>query len=905
MGALTKTGRRADDWTAARLLSRRFRTRPAASILVAVLALMTVMVAAAAPRLIEQQATSELAYQLTAAGTVGRSLQGVANFPEDWDALPPPTEAQLYDGLESAFDSARDAMPQPLRGLVGAPRWIVQTPTIPSTDVGGVERLVGLRLTADRTYLSRIRFVHGTAPATWTGNDVNPTEQSAAAPVDIALSVASAAALKVAVGELISAGAANGSPTQLYRVAGLFEPRDPRDDYWAENSSLLPATTALTERGLPFLSAAAFVDPLTVGRLSGDFGSAQIALYYPVAAGPVDGADAGRLQSQLSSITSSGVRLPNSDRTMSLVSRSESAIATAVERGALLAGLLALLAAAPIGVVLAVLVLGVQVVVRGRRTELLLASARGASPLQLRGAMAFEGALLSIPAATVATTLIAILIPARPEPAGILLPLLAALVLPVLFAAIAATSAQPGPLGRVIGGLRGVAELAVVLLAALALFLLARRGLAQATVAVGVDPLLSVTPLLLAVSVGILVLHGFPIPMRAARLAAARSRDLVGFIGSIGASRTPTIGLAGILALVVGVSVSLFSTVLLTTFDDGIHRATTEAVGADARIESPAFNDAQRGAVAHVPGVLDVAGLDYLASQDVTQAPITDPVTLILAETRPLSSLRTLPADLTSVSDGRVPVVVSSDLLQTLGAERTLTVAGVDARVVGSLPSRSALGPASDWVIADAAFASRFSTVFTPSTLLIRADPAHLPTMQGPLERAVNADSTGAEATVLTVPTAAAVRQNEPAVRGVEVGLILGAALSVLLCAIALVLSTLAAGTARGRTAGILRTLGMPRRRLGALIAWELVPVAVVTLVAGALLGIALPFVVASAVDLRAFTGSIARPIPVLDPLLLLGVLASFLIVVVASGLAAIAVGDRISPSSTLKMGAS
>jgi putative ABC transport system permease protein len=229
-----------------------------------------------------------------------------------------------------------------------------------------------------------------------------------------------------------------------------------------------------------------------------------------------------------------------------------------------------------------------------------------------------------------------------------------------------------------------------------------------------------------------------------------------------------------------------------------------------------------------------------------------------------------------------------------------MTVDDQKVRVVGSLPGESQLGPSSDWVIVDAAFATRFGTTFTPQVLFIGADATKLTQLQAPLEKAV-----GSGATVVTVPTAVRTRQSEPVVRGLRIGLILGALLSVLLCAVALVLSTVAAGADRARSAGILRTLGMPRRRLATLIAWELVPVAVVALAAGALLGILLPFIVTSAVDLRPFTGSAARTAPVLDALALGGVLAAFSLVVLAAGLVAIAVGDRINPSTTLKMGAS
>ena len=79
---------------------------------------------------------------------------------------------------------------------------------------------------------------------------------------------------------------------------------------------------------------------------------------------------------------------------------------------------------------------------------------------------------------------------------------------------------------------------------------------------------------------------------------------------------------------------------------------------------------------------------------------------------------------------------------------------------------------------------------------------------------------------------------------------------------------------------------------------------AVVALAAGAVLGCLLPYVVTTAVDLRPFTGGLHRPAPVLDPSLLALVLGAFSLVVLVSGAIAVAVGDRVNPSSTLKMGA-
>ena len=885
-------------WTAGRLLSRRFRTRSAASVLVAALAVFTVGVSVVVPRLVAQQATAELAFQLQAIGPAERSLQGSAAFSEDFPTSPPPELDQIYGPLQATFDATRAGYPSLLRGLVGPVSWIVQTPAIRAPQVNGVDRTVGLRLTADREYLSHIRMVQGVAPSGWTHTELEPPEQSASVPVDIVLSVEAAGYFKLVPGDVIGAGIQDGTAQRLYRVAGLFEPVDPGDQYWQQNPSLLPVTTMVDSTGTLFPGAAAFIDPATVGRLTSSFAEARVSFYYPLTATGVQGQDAGKLRSQIAAAVSAGV--PSQGPGIPINTYATQAIQTSLDRGSLLTTLLALLAAAPLGVVLAVLVLSVQVVVRGRRTDLVLAAARGGSSLQLRGVMAFEGALLAVPAAAVVTVLATVLIPGPVTPSGFVLPALVAVTPALLFGALTVTRDGPSPIGSLVSQLRGVIEVAVVLLALVSLFLLSRRGLAQSAAAVGIDPLLSVAPLLLAVSVGIVVLRGYPIPMRAARRAAARGRGLPAFVGSIRATRSPTIGLAGVLALVVGISVSLFSTVLLTTFDAGVAHAASESVGADARVDAAGITPEEQAAVARVDGVHEVAGIRYLGPLTVTDAPINDSVTALLADTAPLSTLRALPDGLAREVDGRIPVVVSSDLLRALGAGRTMTVDDQKVRVVGSLPQESRLGPTSDWVIVDAAFAARFDTTFTPQTLLIGADEAKLAHLQAPLEKAA-----GSGATVVTVPTALQARQGEPVVRGVRIGLILGALLSVLLCAIALVLSTIAAGADRARSAGILRTLGMPRRRLAALIAWELVPVAVVALAAGALLGIALPYVVTAAVDLRPFTGSAARTVPVFDTLALGGVLAAFSLVVLAAGLIAIAVGDRISPSTTLKMGAS
>ena len=886
--------------TATRLLGRRFLTSPLSSILVAALVLVTAFVAAAAPRLVERQATAELTYQLSTIGPVARALTASGGFLETWYPGTSPGIDEIYGQIDSTFAEDRARLPEPLRSAVGPGQWLAQTNTLPTTLVNGAPHNAGLQLTGDPKYLSRIRIVAGAAPAVWSGNDASTVTPATVVPIQILLSTTAARSLHVGVGDLLGSGDVRGVAQPTYRVSGLYEARSPGAQFWGENPSLVPAFLEKPNIGPSYLAASAFVAPLTVGRLSGAFGDARVALYYPVAADAAQGAEAERLRSQVAEVILAGIRMPGDGASPLAVSTgTEQAIVTAVQREAVLAGFLALIASAPLGVTLAVLGLGVSAVVRARRRDIALAVARGARVSQLRLALAVEGLVLSVPIATVATTAAILLIPVPQDASGFVLPALVAISPAAMFAALAAPRATTPSVARGRRRVRVIAEVAVLLLAALALSLLSRRGLAQANAAVGIDPLLVATPLLLAVSVGILVLRGYPFLLRVARLRATRSHGLAGFVGSIRATRSPTVGLVGVLALVVGISIAIFSTVMLSTFDGATNIAARETVGADVRVDATSFTVAQRAAVAKVPGVRAVAGIQHLGTKTLRGTGVIDTVGLMVAQTDALRSVRPrLAGNLATLSQNRVPIIVSSDLAAEVTGHSDLTLDGVPIRVAGVLPSDSELGPVRSWMLVDSAFSKRFSAAFSPDLLLLSARPTE-PGLRGGVQRAV-----GPSASVATVASVADSRRSEPAVAGVRLGLLLGALISVLLCAIALVLSTIVAGRARSRTAGILRTLGLPSRSLRVLVAWELVPVVIVATVAGTALGLVLPFILTAAVDLRPFAGGTERPVPLFDPTFVGLVLAAFCVVVAVVGIVAVAAGERLNPSTALRMGA-
>ena len=160
------------------------------------------------------------------------------------------------------------------------------------------------------------------------------------------------------------------------------------------------------------------------------------------------------------------------------------------------------------------------------------------------------------------------------------LPAAVALAPPVLFATMTSGRDLRAPRSdlrlRARSRSRWIAEVAVVGLAALSLFLLARRGLVESSDSVGIDPLLAATPLLLAAAVCIGVLRLYPLPLLGVQRGLRRRRGAAGVLGAARAIRDPSLGFAAALALVVGITIVVFSTVMSTTLRSGLEQAAQD-----------------------------------------------------------------------------------------------------------------------------------------------------------------------------------------------------------------------------------------------------------------------------------------------------------------------------------------
>jgi len=151
--------------------------------------------------------------------------------------------------------------------------------------------------------------------------------------------------------------------------------------------------------------------------------------------------------------------------------------------------------------------------------------------------------------------------------------------------------------------LRTAVEALVLLLAVVGVVVTHQRGPTR----VGVDPYLSLVPLLVAVAAGVLVLRLYPLPLRLLARLAGRARSPVGFLGLARATRAAPAAVPGLLVLVAAVALGGFASAV----DVGLARArdisAAQAVGAHLRLAAAELPAEAADVAAAQPGVIAVA----------------------------------------------------------------------------------------------------------------------------------------------------------------------------------------------------------------------------------------------------------------------------------------------------------
>lgn len=893
------------------LLRRHLVGGGAVSVLLPVLVMISVLSIALAPRALSQVSTAELHHQLDRASPLILDFVGTGRLGVPFQESPLGVD-YLTSSTQSSLQALRDTLPQPLLDATAPTNWIVQTPVDPASVSAPVDERpradeVTLSLTIDLQWQQRVTVIAGALPTGWSGPDaVDPdTSVRATAPIEVAISKASATAIGVGVGDVVDFALAP------LTIAAIYVPRDSADDYWIHAAELSVPQVLRGEQAETIVRSSVYLAPESFPALAQEFAVGSLRAWIPVDPLAITHPDADAIFDQARQVLIRDAAL-NYGGTLDFRSSLPDLVESSSMRIAAMSALIALSVSGLAGVLIAVFALGVRAVLGRREAALRLAAARGAGELQLRGAMVLESLLLSVPAALLGVAIAVVLIPGGTELVPTLIPAAVALVPAVLVGVL--TNARPLARRRrevmtaQASRARVIAELAVVGLAALALLLLSRRGLAGPSTVVGIDPLLSATPLLLAVVACLAALRLYPLVLSAMQRSVRRRGGATAVFGAARAQRDPALGFAPALALIVGVSIVVFSTVMISTVQSALVQRAADEVGADVRVQAASIDGETLAALRELDGVTAAVSVATTIEVPFVVGDNDSVVRVVVADTAALAAVRDdLPAlPEQTETDQRIPVMLSADrTLVESGTQATLGDASVV--IVEVVDGVDLPGIGRDWVLVDVESADELGINFPAANLaLLTLDDAERSADVAALavdivERA-QPESGVATARAGDITTAAA-EGRSPIIEGLEIALFIAALASLGLMLVAIVLATAAAAATRNRMLGVLRVIGMSSSQLRRVQAWELGPLASVALAVGTVLGLTLPALITSVLDLRAFVGGTAEVPAVIDPVAVLLVLAVFVAIVVIASLIALALGRRLAPAGILTMG--
>lgn len=910
-----------------RLVGRYLRAGGGGAVVVAVVVAILAALGACAPVAVTALLDASTDYRVGQLSAPVRDLTGSINRapavgPAAGDAETdlPAQYAPIWGQFDETLRAVRAGAPATLREAYGQAEYVVRfgNPGLfaPTTWV-----------VVDPRYASHIRIVDGRMPegdgdvdewfaalgySSETGEAIEPEE---APPTEIVMSAASAESVDWKIGETRDLGRGEGwNVAAPMTLVGTFDLVDPDDPYWSRAGQFEDAVVASNPDGGQYLRTTAYAAPEELATLRyATFPLTRV--WYPMDPGAVTAASAPTLLAQLNAFTATSVTMKTdgSDVSLRFQTGAISTLQSAVAQNRALVAVVAVLVSGPVGVGIAVLVLGCRMIAERRRPAIALLAARGASPGLQRGLLALEGAIAGIVPAVVGVLgglliaravwadAIATLPPAAVTIA--LLPLALGLLPAVVLAATA-----PRARGRVdearSSRWRLVAEAVLVVLAVLATVLLVLRG--AETEDGGVDPLAVAAPALLAVVAGLVTLRLVPLALRGILARRARGDGYVGLLGAARALRDPATGLAPVFALLVGVAVAVSSGILLSVLQIGASDGARAGVGADLSVTAPRIDDDTAERIAALDGVEETVVFASYPAAALEVDGTRERVTVTIAD---IDRLRAVQEGYPSVVEGvdfgdgtgSVPLLFSAREEQRTGAGSAaeLSILGAPAAFSGASSSPVPFSSTPGWVLADAAYADAFDEDRPiPSLMLLKLDGGADVTA---VAEAVRAELDDPAVRTATVAQQLDERRGDPIWDGLRVLLVASVVVCAALGALAVVIALVLGAGGRRRLFALLQTLGAPPRAGRRLIVWEIAPAAVAALVLGAVFGALLPLLLMAVIDLRPFTGGTTPPGYAVDPVILLAAVGGFLVVAAIVTVIALALTRRSRAAAVLR----
>lgn len=717
---------------------------------------------------------------------------------------------------------------------------------------------------------SNARLVAGSLPAGFVG-------QGGDAAFEVAVTAATAARLGLHVGSRLQAAG------QALVVTGIIQPVNPGSSFWTVDSSApVPALTYPNPNAPPFLSTAAFVGAAELQALETRVGEQHLdALWvFPLDLGGVSADQAPGLLQALQQVTALPTAVGGSAFEVNYSSGLVTALPPILASDAAVQAALSPLFISLAAVAAVVVLMGAMLVADHRRPEFALMRVRGASLAQVATLAARGAAAAVLPAAAIAVTAGLLVTPGPPSVLAVWLAatiIATALVGPPLLAVSQLRTRRAAALAPAAGrrarlARRWVADGALVAAAVGGLIILRQQGLPPG----GLDLFTSLSPVLAAVPIALLIAGCYPLVLAWLARLARRSRGVVMVSGIACGRAAARATVLPAFALIVAFAVVAFAAMERDAVAGAEVAASWQATPADAVVTTPdvgpGLTPAAVRMMTKVPGAEQVAVVSVLigSTRDgrSVQVAVVDPrqyADLVAATpTSPFpADLLARPSSAGAGATGQVPALISPVAGEMLGPAATLQVAGqwLRLRVTGQLASIAGVPPGSMFVVLPSwALGSR-----APQPTVIALQGPHLNT--GALAQIVGHALPGAQITLRSQLLDAIVAAPLP--HGGLITLAQGAAAAAVFSLLILLLMMVLGARSRALTLARLDAMGLGHAQSRRITAVEYLPVIVAAALGGTVCALALVPLVGPAVDLAAFTGSQVRVLLHADPLAL------------------------------------
>lgn len=408
-----------------------------------------------------------------------------------------------------------------------------------------------------------VRIVAGRWPGT-------QTEVDAAHPLQVALSARTARTFHWQVGrsqQLTLPGSDQAVPV---RLVGIVEARDPDAEFWRFDAARLTPYATYSSQLDETVHGTLFVAPGTWPSIAVAVGGTTVQTWIGVRASALHEADLPAVRRALTATLTTPTPLQTGEadsRSILFTSGLPALLALHDDRARASAAVTALSTSGPLGVATIAVLLAIQGMLDRRRAVRALLRDRGATVLELAGAAARDVAVAALPAAVVGSLVAVAAVPVvGAGTASVVVPVLVALGAPLVAAGLVAVETLlPVHRRPVVRRFRWVLEALVLALVVGAATVVLQRGTgARPGGSTSVDPLVTVTPLLLTAAVLVVLLRVRPwVARRTAALVHRRGAAAV--VGTAEGSRGGAAPAQVLATLIAATSIGVLADVVLAS----------------------------------------------------------------------------------------------------------------------------------------------------------------------------------------------------------------------------------------------------------------------------------------------------------------------------------------------------